>query len=214
MLPVIYFDQKKVWMTADILQTILTRLNSRLIRESRSVLLFMDNAGCLPDYLLGKFTKISICFLPANTTSKLQPLDLGVIQNFKVHYRRLFLRYVLAKIDECNTASDVSKSVNILKAIQWVANDWDMVKPMLGQCLGHGETIYKCFRNAGILSGSMDVINRGLNENDDSDDPFLESDQYLIGLQTLIDKTVHEGCTVNELYTLRWGSTSVYKSRL
>ena len=44
----------------------------------------------------------------------------------------------------------------------------------------------------------MDVINRGLNENDDSNDPFLESDQYLIGLQTLIDKTVHEGCSVDE----------------
>ena len=188
-LPVIYFDQKKAWMTADILETILTRLNSRLIRESRPVLLFMDNAGCHPDYLLVKFTNISICFLPANTTSKLQPLDLWFMQNLKVHYRSLLLRYVLAKIDECDTASDVSKSVNILKAIQWVANAWDMVKP---------ETISKCFRNAGILSGSMDVINSGLNENDDSDDPFLESDQYLIGLQTLIDKTVHEGCNVNE----------------
>ena len=44
------------------------------------------------------------------------------------------------------------------------------------------ETISKCFKNAGILSGSMDVINRGLNENDNSDDPFLESDQYLIEL--------------------------------
>ncbi|KAI6655723.1 Tigger transposable element-derived protein 4-like [Oopsacas minuta] len=175
MLPVIYFDQKKAWMTADILRTILTRLNSRLIHESCSVLLFMDNAGCHPDYLQGKFTNITICFLPANTTSKLQPLDLGVIQIFKVHYRRFFLRYALAKIDECDTASDVSKSVNVLRAIQWVANAWDMVKP---------ETISKCFRNAGILSGSMDIINRGLNENDDSNDPFLDQiscsvDEYI-----------------------------------
>ena len=90
MYPVIYFDQKKSWMTAEILETILMRLNSRLIRENRSVLLFMDNAGCHPDYLKGKFTNISICFLPANTTSKLQPLDIGIIQNIKVHYRRLF----------------------------------------------------------------------------------------------------------------------------
>ena len=45
----------------------------------------------------------------------------------------------------------------------------------------------------------MGVITRGLNENDDSDDdPFLESDQCLIGLQTLIDKTVHEGCNVDQ----------------
>ena len=112
----------------------------------------------------------------------------------------MFLRYVLAKINECDTASDVSKSVNILTAIKWVANAWD---------------ISKCFRNAGILSDSMGVITRGLNENDDSDDdPFLESDQCLIGLQTLIDKTVHEGCNVDQyIYILRWGSTSVYKPR-
>ena len=60
----------------------------------------MDNSGCHPEVLAGKFSNIEICFLPANTTSKLQPLDLGVIQNFKVHYRYLFLRYVLSKIDE------------------------------------------------------------------------------------------------------------------
>ena len=99
----------------------------------------------------------------------------------------MFLRYAFAKIDEFDTTSDVSKSVNILTAIKWVANAWDMVKP---------ETISKCFRNAGILSDSMGVITRGLNENDDSnDDPFLESDQCLIGLQTLIDKTVHKVVT-------------------
>ena len=119
-------------------------------------------------------------------------LDLGIIQNLKVHYRRLFLSYVLAKIDECDTASDVSKSVNILTAIKWVAKAWDMVKP---------ETISKCFRNAGILSDSMGVITRGLNENDD-DYPYLESDQCLIGLQTLIDKTIHECC--NEEYVKQY----------
>ena len=42
MLSVIYFDQKKSLMAAEIIETILMRLNSRLIRENRSVLLFMD----------------------------------------------------------------------------------------------------------------------------------------------------------------------------
>ena len=89
----------------------------------------------------------------------------------------MFLRDVLAKIDECETASDVAKSVNILIAIKWVAKAWDMVKP---------ETISKCFRKAGILSLTHDVISRGLNE--DEDDPFLEQDECLM-LQNLIDKT-------------------------
>lgn len=89
-LPVSYYSQKKAWMTGDILEAILTKLNRRLSSSNRKILLFMDNAGCHPDDLSGKFSNINICFLPANTTSTLQPLDLGVIQNFKVHYRRYF----------------------------------------------------------------------------------------------------------------------------
>ena len=46
---------------------------------------------------------IKVCFLPANTTSKLQPLDLGIIKNFKAHYRQLLLSYVISKIDSCST---------------------------------------------------------------------------------------------------------------
>ncbi len=108
-LPVNYFNQKKAWMTGDITETVLTKLNSRLIHSQRSILLLMDNAGCHPSTLESKFSNIKIVFLPANTTSKLQALDLGIIQNFKVHYKRLLLRYVLTKIDECQTASEVVK---------------------------------------------------------------------------------------------------------
>ena len=38
----------------------------------------------------------------------------------KVHHRKLFLQDVLARIDECETATDVDNSVNILVAIRWV----------------------------------------------------------------------------------------------
>ena len=100
-LPVDYYAQKRAWMTGEIMDIVLAKLNRRLSRNNQSILLIMDNAGCHPETLVDKYSNIKICFLPANTTSKLQPLDLGIIQNFKVHYRQLFLRYVLSKIDEC-----------------------------------------------------------------------------------------------------------------
>ena len=68
--------------------------------------------------LKDKFSNIKIVFLPANTISRLQSLDLGIIQNVKVHYHALFLRYILSKIEECETASDVVQSVNILIAMR------------------------------------------------------------------------------------------------
>ena len=43
------------------------------------------------------------------------------------------------------------------------------------------ETISKCFRKAGVLDITMDVVSRG-----DEDDPFLESNASL-ELQVLID---------------------------
>ena len=99
--------------------------------------------GKLPDH--GFARKGSRCkggkkviFLPPNTTSKLQPLDLGIIQNFKVHYPTLFLHFVLSKIDVCETASEITNSVTILHAIRLA---WEAVKP---------DTIKKCFRKASI----------------------------------------------------------------
>ena len=87
----------------------------------------------------------------------------GIIQNFKTHYRKLFLRFVISKIDECDTASEVIKSVSILQAIRWVAQAWEEVKQ---------ETISKCFRKAGVLGESFSLVSR---EHEDRD-PFDELD--------------------------------------
>ena len=126
----------------------------------------MDNAGCHPVELRTKFSNIQICFLPPNTTSILQPLDLGIISNFKIHYWQLFLQYVISKIDEVDKASDVVKWVDLLSAIRWVALAWSHVT---------ADTISKCFRKAGILNTDLDVICR----DGDDNDLFLQADNLL-----------------------------------
>lgn len=144
---------------------LLSKLNTRLRKESRSIILFMDNAGCHPEDVVDKYSNVKVIFLPPNTTSVLQPLDLGIIQNFKVHYRKLLLCHVLSKIEECNTASEVVQSVNILNAVRWVAQAWEKVTP---------ETIKKCFRKAGIVNREFQLVAR-MSEGDD-EDPFMALD--------------------------------------
>ena len=160
-----YFSQKKVWMTGEILDQVLSKLNRTLRISGRSVLLLMDNAGCHPEELQHKYTNIKIVFLPANTTSVLQPLDLGIIKNSKLWYRKLLFRHVLAKIEECTTGSKVTKSLAILHAIRWVTEAWMQVT---------SDTIKKCFQNAGILTKSFQVV-KSLRISEESD-PFLDID--------------------------------------
>ena len=141
----------KAWVTGDILEAVLKKLNHRLSRK------ILDNAGCHPEHLAGRFSSIKICYLPANTTSTLQPLDLGIIQNFKSTLSPSFLRYILSMIDECESASNVVKSVNI---------------SLSDGCYGMVPTNSRNnnFRKAGTLDGGLDVVNRGV---EDDSDPFI-----------------------------------------
>ena len=72
------------------------------------------------------------------------------------------MEYVLSKIDTAATATDVTKSVNILIALRWVALAWREVKSI---------TIKKCFRRAGILNPELEV--QAVNEDED---PFQDID--------------------------------------
>lgn len=135
-------------MDTEILHNILGRVNTKLVSNWRKILLLLDNAGCHSTDIIGKYSNIKVLFLPPNTTSKLQPLDVGIIQNFKLHYRKLFLRYVLTKIDQCLVATEVSNSISIPQAIRWIAQAWKKVDSMV---------IKKCFRKSGILDKDFQV---------------------------------------------------------
>ena len=99
-----YFSNEKSWMNTDIMVKVLSMLDAKMKSQNRNVILFIDNAPCHPPDLKGKFSNINVCFLPKNTTSRLQPLDAGIIQNFKVKYRKLLLKFVISRVNDKRTA--------------------------------------------------------------------------------------------------------------
>ena len=113
-----YFSNPKSWMISDVMQAVLTRFNRKLLLEWRKVVLILENATCHPKSIIDSFSKIKIIFLSKNSTSRLQPLDAGIIQNFKVKYRKRLIKYVLARINECSFATQIIEDVNILTAIR------------------------------------------------------------------------------------------------
>ena len=94
-------------MTSEVMEDVLARFNRKLEFEDRKIILFLGNATCYPESMIGQFSQIKIIFLPKSTTSRLQPLDADVIQNFKVKYRKKLVKYVLARIQKDASATQM-----------------------------------------------------------------------------------------------------------
>ena len=82
--------------------------NSQLKNRKRKILLFVDNCCAHPHIEL---TNMKVMFLPPNTTSRMQPGDARMIAAIKASYRKQLLRHVLPQLDECHSATELSKQV-------------------------------------------------------------------------------------------------------
>ena len=193
-----YFSNSKAWMNTDIMETILTNLNRRFIRERRNVLLLLDNVASHSPELKDKFSNIKVVFLPVNTTSRLQPLDAGIIKNFKVLYRKSLVKHTLAKINDSSVvvnASSICKSVDILLAIRWVKQAWESVT---------SETVKNCFRRCGIS------LDRGATV--ENEDPFADLDSETEDMSHLDElvQQLHCGVTADEYITVEEDLTTCF----
>lgn len=103
----------------------------------KKAILLIDNAPVHPSEL--KKGDIEVRFLPANVTCLIQPLDQGVIETFKRHYRGLLLRSILQDCETKNNLliSDALKAVNMKHVIYWCAEAWAKIKD---------ETLKRCWR--------------------------------------------------------------------
>ncbi|KAG0436500.1 Tigger transposable element-derived protein 6 [Dictyocoela muelleri] len=78
-----YTYSKRVWMTSELFKRFLIRLKSKMLCKERKILLILDNA---PSHSEVSHSNVELLFLPKNTTSIIQPLDIGVIKAFKSHH--------------------------------------------------------------------------------------------------------------------------------
>jgi hypothetical protein len=102
-LPVDYYWNQKSWMQVSIWNEYIKKLNTRMRRQDRNILLLVDNAPTHALYETTHLTNITIKHLPPNTTAHLQPCDQGIINSFKVrnivdlniieHYYTLYFIY-------------------------------------------------------------------------------------------------------------------------
>ena len=138
-IPLPYEANKNAWMTQQVFDKWILDLDETIKKKKKKIILFMDNATCHGSAVNLKLSNIKIEFLPTNTTSLIQPMDAGVIKNFKCHYRRKILQKILSSLeeDEALSAKDMAKSVCLLDAIHKLKSAWDEVK---------STTVVNCFK--------------------------------------------------------------------
>lgn len=73
-----YHSSPSAWMTTEIFLKYIKHLNRSFVYARRKVAILVDNASV--HKLKEEFSNIKLIFLPANTTSKLQPLDAGILK--------------------------------------------------------------------------------------------------------------------------------------
>jgi hypothetical protein len=63
---------------------------------------------------------VKIAWFPANATSVLQPMDMGVVYTFKLHYRRFMMQSLVLNIEEADSSYTLARSVLVLDAVNWI----------------------------------------------------------------------------------------------
>lgn len=83
-----YRNNTKAWMLTTLFQEWIRDFDYQVGQKhgGQRVLLFLDN--CTSHKLEGlALSHVDVHYLPPNTTSKIQPMDAGIIMSFKKHYR-------------------------------------------------------------------------------------------------------------------------------
>ena len=134
-LSVDYEANKKAWMRSDLFEQYLHKLDRKMKSDTRKTVMLLDNCPAHPHVTL---ENVELAFLPPNTTSRTQPMDAGVIRNFKLHYRCILASRRLQAAE--NGREDFKWS--LLDCLLAVKSAWSLVTPT---------TIASCYRNAGFV---------------------------------------------------------------
>lgn len=117
----------------------------------------------------------------------------------KVFYRKCLVKHTLARINDASldgvNASTISKSVDILLAIRWIKQAWELVT---------ADTVKNCFRRCGISPES--------GRSAQSEDPFADLDtetKHMDDLDELVEE-LHCGLTGDEYVNAEDGLTTYF----
>nr|CCA19874.1 PREDICTED: similar to Tigger transposable elementderived protein 6 putative [Albugo laibachii Nc14] len=140
-----------------------SRRDARMRSDNRKILLLLDNVSS--HHAHETLTHVEIRKLPTNTTAHLQPLDAGVIRNFKSIISKKKALYYADRLDEIlsrfgedgqetlERVLEAIGNVDVFVAMRWAQAAWASVT-----CT----TITYCWRHTEILDEELYELIEGV----------------------------------------------------
>ena len=169
MLPLSYDFSRNAWMTSTIFENWFhkefvpaVRKHLRQQRLEPKALLLLDNCPAHPpaSSLVSRDGKIRVSYLPKNTTSKIQPLDQGVISTFKMIYRQELVKKI---VDDEKPVQESLKAITLKEMINLAGQSWNAVS---------ATSIEKCWMKglATAFPAPLEAVDDVRNQDNNSDD--------------------------------------------
>ena len=116
-----YRSEKKSWMDSILFEEWIREVDRRFNKEGQKIVLLVDNCPAHPS--IDNLVSTELIFLPPNTTSKLQPIDQGVIRSLKAYYKTMSIKKSIEAIRKKKTLPEFS----VLDAMQILDVTWGKV---------------------------------------------------------------------------------------
>ena len=111
-----YYNNTRAWMNGPIFHSYMKNWNDDLARQQRHILLLIDNA---PSHIVDELQ-----FLPPNTTSKIQPLDQGIIRSVKCAYRKTIQVQYCSHVENYEEVKRIMQSFDFVVAVNTLVAAW------------------------------------------------------------------------------------------
>ncbi|XP_043828483.1 tigger transposable element-derived protein 4 [Dromiciops gliroides] len=152
-LPVHYEANRMAWLTLDIFELWMQKLDEKFQAQKRRVVVFLDSLPAHAEIKILKSTQL--VFFPSSLSSKFVAMKQGVIKNLKVKYRFCLVKKFLETVE-----SSKDFTFSLLDAVDMLHLCWRTVTP---------ETIVKSYEKAGFKSQHGEIGKTNMETENDLD---------------------------------------------
>ncbi|EPY77151.1 tigger transposable element-derived protein 4 [Camelus ferus] len=135
-LPVYYEANKMAWMTSDVFEQWMRKLDEKFQAEQRRVVIFVESFPAHPE--VKNLKSIELAFFPSCLSSKFIAMKQGVIKSLKIKYRHCLIKKFLSSVE-----GSKEFTFSLLDAVDTLHLCWRAVTP---------QTIVKSYEEAGFKS--------------------------------------------------------------